>query len=314
MPGPGGGSRGGGFGGGSRGGGGSHGGFGGGSRGGFGGGSRPGGGPRPGARPPMGGPHPPMHFGGHHRRWWWGRPGYGGPGSGCGFSILFIIVIIFFVIAFVFSSISSLFSGGGAEYSEEKFQSYANSCYEELFGENPDSYEDNLLLVFLVNDECNDFNTIAWVGDNVRSEITNLFGNETTAYGDAVFSNIDSDYYAYSLSSSLAAVMKQMENEVTSLGLESSFRSETSGPKSDSRLVNKSKLSLNERTIESALDSFTEKTGIPVAIVVDSINNSTSTSVSWSNIYTVLGFVAFTVFVVWLIKKSKQGSDDEEIE
>lgn len=313
MPGPGGGSRGGGFGGGSRGGGGSHGGFGGSSRpggsshGGF------GGGPRPGGRPPMGGPRPPMHFGGYHRRWWWGRPGYGGPGSGCGFSILLIIVIAFLVIAFVSSSISSLFNGGSIEYSEEKLQSYADSQYAEIFGENSDSYEDNVLLVFLVNDECNDFYTIAWVGDNVRSEINSLFGNESSAYGNAVFENIDADYYTYSLSQSLTSVIEQMGNEIGSLGLESSFRSETSGKKSDSCLVNKSKLSLNETTIENALDSFTEKTGIPVAIVVDSISNSTVTSISWSNIYTVLGFVAFAVFVIWLIsRKSKNDSDEDE--
>ncbi len=306
MPGPGGGSRGGSFGGGSRGG------FGGGSRGSFGGSSRPSGGHRPGGMPPMGGPRPPM--GGHFGRRPWGRPGYGpfSSCSGCAFVLVFIIIILITVVSSLGSAVFDLFSGGSSEFSEEKLQAYADSCYANEFGSNSVSYEDNILLVFLVNDECNDFRTIAWVGDNIRTEITNLFGNESTVYGNAVFENVDTDYYTYSLSKSLASVVNTMEKEVSVLGLDSSFVVEMPGKKVDSHFVNKSELKLNNATIETALDSFTEKTGIPIAVVVDTMEPSIEKSLSFQTVYTALGVIACVGVVIWLIaRKAKKSSQTD---
>lgn len=323
MPGPGGGSRGGGFGGGSRGGGS----FGGGSRGGFGGGSRPGGsfgGSRPGGnlggRPPMGGMHhrPTIHIGGHRHRWSYGRPGYGGGSgcSGCSFAFIFILIIAIMIFSSISSAFSSLFSGGDSEYSEEKLQAYADQCYAEAFGSLSSAYEDNILIVFLVNDECNDFYTIAWVGDNVAPEISNLFGDETTAYGNAVFSYVDTDYYAYSLDTALASVMDTMADEIGALGLESSFRAESAGAKVSSHFINKSTLALTDSTVTASLESFTDETGIPAVIVVDTIDEVFGRSVSFATVYTVLGVFAVIGVVIWLIvRKAKKSSDaDSDVE
>lgn len=320
MPGPGGGSRGGGFGGGSR----SGGSFGGGSRGGFSGGSRPGGsfgGSRPGGsfgnRPPMGGMHhrPTIHIGGHRHRRSIGRPGYGGGGgcSGCLIVLIFIFVLLIVLFDSIGSAFSSFFSGGSSEYSEEKLQAYADQCYADAFGSASTSYEDNILLVFLVNDECNDFYTIAWVGDNVCSEISDLFGDETTAYGDAVFSYIDTGYYAYSLDSALASVTDTMAKEIGAIGLESSFRTEMSEAKAESHFVNKTELSLTGSTVEASLDAFTDETDIPIVIVVDSIDDVFGKSVSFGTVYTVLGVFAVVGVVIWLIvRKMKKSADAEE--
>ncbi len=298
MPGPGGGSRGGGFGGGSRGG------FSGG-----GGGFRPGGsfGGRPNHRPI----HRPMvHI---HRPYRGYGGGYYGRGYGCGgcsgivFLVLLLIILFFNSIGAAFQS---FFRGGESEYSEEKLQEYADACYSEAFGGKPDSYEDNIMLVFLANEECNDFYTIAWVGDNIVTDINMLFGDETTEYGNAIFSYIDTGYYAYSLDTSLASVMEAMTKAVTSLELPSSFKNVTSGDRSDSHFVNKSELSLTESTVENALDYFTEETGIPAVIVVDTIENVFGKSVAFGTLYTVLGVFAVIGVIIWVvIYKSKKKKD-----
>ncbi len=303
MAGPGGGSRGGGFGGGSRGpsgGGGSRGGFSGGSRGpsggggGFGGGSRGGGfggGPRGGGF--HHGPHhppPPRHhrpfFGGG----WYGGGGYHHHHHGGGLLSTFLAFVIILVMIFCFfkfvvginsADVQDWVSDfqiedtyneddyyNDGEYSESLFQEYTNNKYKEIFGETT-CYEDNILIVFLTTDVNDGYYTIAWVGDNLNYQITDMFGNEQTELGEAMSSSI-SDYHGYSLGSNLSTVIDKMTDNVVNLGLDSSFKSQSDHTTvAESKVYNYSNCEFTEETVNSSLRSFTEKTGIPICIVVD---------------------------------------------
>lgn len=278
MPGPGGGSSGGGFGGGSFGGGG---GFSGGGRG-FGGGSFGGnhggsfgGGPH--HTPP---PHRPHHHGPHFHGpffggWGWGRRRY--VGGGCGTGVFLIIFVLFFVLSFIIPDEGITIGGGTASvipedyvvYDEGTMQDFANDNYKYHFGDY-DNYENNILLVFLTNEACDGYYTIAWVGDNIRAEINEMFG-EYTEYGQALGNHINTDFYGYSLDSNLAAVVKEMYGSIGALGLESSFNKNVSDYEMpSSRLDNATELEMNEELVNEALADFTKQTGIPCVIVVDS--------------------------------------------
>lgn len=303
MAGPGGGSRGGGFGGGSRGsGGGSRGGFSGGSRGssggsfgggsgGFGGGHR-GGGFHGGHHPPP----PPRH---HHRPFFHGHVYYGGGGyhhhhhGGGGilstfFAFIIVLVMLFGIFKFVFGingsdvrewiddfKYDSTYNEeqyydeyGEGDYSESLFQSYTNDKYQEIYGETT-CYEDNILVVFLTTDANDGYYTIAWVGDNINYQITDMFGNEQTELGDAMSTSI-SDYHGYSLGSNLAQVVDKMTDNVTQLDLDSPYKSE--GDRSsvaDSKVYNYSNCEFTEDTVNASLKNFTDKTGVTFCIVVD---------------------------------------------
>lgn len=303
MAGPGGGSRGGGFGGGSRGsGGGSRGGFSGGSRGssggsfgggsgGFGGGHR-GGGFHGGHHPPP----PPRH---HHRPFFHGHGYYGGGGyhhhhhGGGGilstfFAFIIVLVMLFGIFKFVFGingsdvrewiddfKYDSTYNEeqyydeyGEGDYSESLFQSYTNDKYQEIYGETT-CYEDNILVVFLTTDANDGYYTIAWVGDNINYQITDMFGNEQTELGDAMSTSI-SDYHGYSLGSNLAQVVDKMTDNVTQLDLDSPYKSE--GDRSsvaDSKVYNYSNCEFTEDTVNASLKNFTDKTGVTFCIVVD---------------------------------------------
>ena len=147
MPGPGGGSRGGGFGGGSRGGG-----FGGGGSrgGGFGGGSRGFGGG-------FGGPHHHHHYGywGPRRPFfggWYGR-GYGGGCLGGLLGILLLPIILLLVVSILLvsivgSAVANVANGGSIYYDEAAFQQYADDQYAAEFS-SYSNYENNILIVFL---------------------------------------------------------------------------------------------------------------------------------------------------------------------
>ena len=305
MAGPGGGSRGGGFGGGSRGsgGGGSHGGFGGGSRGSsggsfgggsFGGGSRGGGhhggGFHGGHHPPP----PPRHHRPIFRGGYYGGGGHyhhhhGGGGILSTFlAFIIVLVMLFGIFKYVFGingsdvrewiedfkydptyneeQIYDEYGEGG--YSESLFQEYTNNKYQEIFGETT-CYEDNILVVFLTTDANDGYYTIAWVGDNLNYQVTDMFGNEQTELGDAMTNSI-SDYHGYSLGSNLAQVVDRMTDNVTGLDLESPYKSQADrSVVAESKVYNYSNCEFTEDTVNNSLKNFTEKTGITFCIVVD---------------------------------------------
>ena len=166
MPGPGGGARGGGGGRGFGGFGGGGGSFGGGGRG-FGGGGRGFG----------GGPH--YHRPHYHGGWFFGPRYHYYGGGGClgGLMGLLLapIILIMFAVLLIISMFGSAFNlvttGGNLTYDENIFQDYANEQYAAEFGMTKD-YEDNLLLVFAVeDDEYYEYAYIAWCGDHLNQKI-----------------------------------------------------------------------------------------------------------------------------------------------
>lgn len=296
MPGPGGGSRGGGFGGGSRGGG-----FGGGHRGGgFGGGhyGHHGFGPR-GPRFGFGfGPRP--FFGG-----WYHRPYYGG--GGClggllGMIMLPIIFLMIFLLVFFGSflgAVGNIANGGSVIYNERTMQTYGNEQYAKAFGSS-ERYEENIMIIFLVNDKYDGYYTYACVGDDLDADVKELYGNQYTEYGYTLLNTVP-DYYEFSLSSNLADVMTRMAKATVRAGGAPSPTLESEGL---SRLTNYSPLAMNEGTVNKALEEFTAETGIGACIVVEDMEKVFGKKISIGDIMTILITVALLALVIYLIYKA----------
>lgn len=309
MPGPGGGSRGGGFGGGSRGGS-----FGGGSRGGgFGGGSRGGG--------FGGGPRGPMHHGPHHHGPHWHRPRpfffgprfhgpryYGGGGClGSAFLLVAVIVISFLLVPTLFiTSVGSLFGGCSFQdeivYEERAFQTYANTRYSEAFADT-DDYESNILIVFTTYEGYDGYECIAWVGDNLDVEVRDMFGNEYTEFGRTMLNRVPANLYEFSLSSNFHDVVDHMASKVSTITGTPVGEVDTSF----SKLYNYSELSLNEKTVNTALVEFTEKTGINIVIVVDEGEDVFGVTKNNSAMIGFFVLLAIILIIVFVTKKNKNG-------
>lgn len=215
------------------------------------------------------------------------RGGCGGSGCGC---LITAAVLIFFAICFVLGSCSalqplsditivtssdtsrgSLWTDKGVNYDENTFQDYANEQYKAEFGSSQ-AYEDNLLLVFLADaEECYDYYYIAWVGDHIASDINFMFGNEDTELGNAIAESVNENSYKYSLDSNIAHVVEAMQNHIASKSLESSFTCQEAHAQVTSHLTNKTALEMTEETVNTALQNFTQATGIPIVVVVDDI-------------------------------------------
>ena len=131
-----------------------------------------------------------------------------------------------------------------------------------------------MLIVFLTNESADAYYTIAWIGDNIRNEINYMFGDEYTEFGDAMLRSINDSYYAYSLDANLASVMEIMTGKIVELNLDSSFKSESYNAGTvESHVTNYTDFDLTEETINISLRKFTEETGIPAVIVIDSMES-----------------------------------------
>lgn len=288
MPGPGGGSRGGGFSGGSRGGGGS---FGGSRGGGFGGGSRGG---------SFGGG--PMHHGPHHHHhgpiFFFGprRHYYGGGGGGCGGVIVALVILGVFALAFLGMLIDSLTVGddpnGDIIYNETVFQTYAGGEYNNAFRGTED-YENNILLVYTVYEGYDGFECIAWVGNNVPTSINEMMT------GSAISSGI-SDYYEFQLSKGIAMSIDKLTDRApaSSASVDTRF----------SKLTNYSSLEMNKETVNEALVAFAEKTGINIAVVVvdgADVFGVTESGDAGFAIFGIVFIAIIAIIIIGSVNKSK---------
>ena len=296
MPGVGGGSRGGGFG---------RGGGIGGRGGGF------------GRGPFMGGfyrPFFPMPFFGY---------GYGG---GClsGFMGMTLLPILLFTIIASFSmnvfgsigsSITNLANGGSYKTDDKVMAEYCEKQYAEEF-DDAHEYEDNILLVFLVNDGYDDFYTMAYIGDNINDSINEMFGGRYSEYGQSLIRNLNPSYES-SLSRNLAATVRDMLDEILALNLSSPFIENKGSPKDYlSHVKNESQLDVNNETLNSALQDFTEKTDIPIVIVIDDMEDVFEKSISPRDIVNILlvflivGIMVFYIVRIIKGRKSKKNDND----
>ena len=287
MPGPGGGARGGG---GGRG-------FGGGG-GGFSGGGRPGG------------------FGGHHHHHhhgfgfgFWPRRRYYGYGGGClgGLVSMMLAPIIVIMIAAIMlfatlgNAITAISEGGVVEYNEEKLQDYADKSYAEIYGTST-AYEDNILIVFVADEDYYDYAYIAWVGDHINQSINYMFGNNGTELGRAMTQNINESNYKYSLDSNLAFVVNAMKDKVAAYS--SRFSCKEDHNQVDPKFINNTSLPMTGTTVAEALTSFEDSTGITLSIVVEDAEDVFGRQTA-KYVITVLIAVFFIAVAIYLIFKNK---------
>ena len=99
-----------------------------------------------------------------------------------------------------------------------------------------------------------------------------------------------------------------MEDAVVSLGHESSYNCKEEPVEYTSHLTNKSKLQLNADTVNTSLQSFTEKTGIPIVVVVDEAEEVFGKTIAFADIFTVLIALVLIGVAIYMIVKAVKNS------
>ncbi len=224
--------------------------------------------------------------------------------------VILILVAALLIFSVFGSAFSTLTTGGDVVYNEEAYQDYANDMYYKEFGAAA-AFEDNLLLVLLVEEDYYDYNFIAWVGDDIQTDINYMFGNESSELGRAIAgSAINGDSYKYSMGQGISQVMDTMGDKIEALGLDSSFICDEEHIGVDSHITNYTDLTINTATVERALDEFTTKTGIPVVVVIEYQEAVFGKTISGADIVSLIIAIALialgVVLFVKFFKKRKQ--------
>ena len=226
---------------------------------------------------------------------------------------LIILLFAAMMLTSVFGSFFRVFQGGEIGYNESEMQSFANVQYAKEFADSS-AYEDNILIVFLVTEEYDGYNTIAWIGDNVSNEINMMFGDEYTEFGVQMLKNIP-DYYEYSISKNLASVVDGMADKIELAGADSFENKSNQSNMIESHLTNLSNLAINSETVNAALLDFTERTDIPIVIVIEDIEEVFDRTISVGDIITVvlaLGIGGFGIYMaIKAVKNYKSNKKDD---
>ena len=206
--------------------------------------------------------------------------------------IVMPVIFILFALIMFFAS----FGSGGYVYDVQAIEGYADACYHDAFHGKTEDYDGNILIIFLAEDDayCN-YEYYAWVGDNVDRDIQELFGGKGTLLGNTIESNFTRDSYQYSLGNDLSFVIETMEPyTLAELG-------STAGT-SDyvSSVMNDTDIRVNETKVNEALNSFTQSTGIPIALAVADMEDvlPKDTGVDFMTLIFALVFAGAGVFMI----------------
>ena len=219
-------------------------------------------------------------------------------------AIIFLLVLGIALFGLLGNAFTNIKNGGTIEYNEEAFQDYANDHYYREFSASS-SRESNIMLFFLTNEEYDGYYALAWVGDNIYTPINEMFGDETTEFGVTVLTTIDTDLYKYSLDSSLASVAEKMADKIDARGYDDPFKDNTTSVTGvEPHLTNLTDIDLTEQTVNTGLEYFTEKTGIPIVIVVDEAVDAFGLTPPVKDIILVVVFFALIVIGIYLIVRA----------
>ena len=242
----------------------------------------------------------------HHHFGFYHRP-FGFFGGGLLSLILAPIIAILFALLFLgiylYSTITIIANGGQVVYDDDKLETYATSEYKKYFQES----EDGILITVLTSEDNSQYCCTAVRGENLNYKVFNMFGSDDTEFVYAITSSISEDY-EYSLDFNLAEAMDKMKNSVNSLGLDSSYQDGIYvSSKADSRLVNYTSLTMKDKVVNDSLKSFTDSTGIPTIIVVETAENVFGKTMPLGSIVLILALVALiAVCVVQIVKKTRE--------
>ena len=205
-----------------------------------------------------------------------GRGGRGSSGSGVEISLftLFvsmkpvqrIISVCVVGLLMLLSAFMRTQDSAGA-HDERPLEDFASAQYEQAFRYSA-AYEDNLLLAFVVYEDCSDFSYMTWVGDHVCDDaFRNLRGEGT--WLDAMLERRIGTDYTYSLSADLCGAIGELAEQINTDSGPDPLTCAEDHTDSPTYVLNMSRIDINGDELNEALADFRRKTQLPIVLVVE---------------------------------------------
>ena len=183
-----------------------------------------------------------------------------------------LVLAVLFLATNLSAAVISIANGGKIKYSKITFDNYVGAQYAAEFGESS-AYDDNLLIVFLTNKKSNGYYAMALTGSNIDPQIRQMFGDEITDFWTILESSMTA-HYRFSPQKGFRVALERLSESISEKKLDSPFVEEKDHSSMTSpHVTNYSDLSINDDSVNLAIRRFTEDTGIPTVIVIDTADN-----------------------------------------
>lgn len=219
------------------------------------------------------------------------------------FSILstpiLVIVIALGIFAYnLVGTISAISNGGNIVVTQEAYDQHIANIEKAAISEGQDK-NGTIILTFFYDVDTNTVTPDMKAGSNIMNEVTDLL-SKSEAY-DSVKT------YESTFVSNLIAVLNKMATDIQGLELNSNFIKKYDPAKLPEatlvQLEGKSHVDDSAGTLDAAIKSFSEKTGIALIVSVDSSADVFGRSAPWKDILIEVALLAFAVYMIFNIVK-----------
>lgn len=221
--------------------------------------------------------------------------------AGC---VAFIIIIAFYFMVIgveTTADVLGVLLGKGAIYDEEVLADYADQQYAEVFADSP-ATEDNLMIIILVDPDCEEYHYYARVGEHIGHNVANLYAHDDSKFSRVVESCIERGAYGNTLSQDLVYVLSRMNATTDSVPDDQRFTCEEPHYTND-LLINRSHLELREGVINRQLNKTTFTTVLLVEDMRDVYGYHVPLKELLIAITALLAAAGIVLLIVYLIRK-----------
>lgn len=216
------------------------------------------------------------------------------------FPFLMILFAGILIVTTLMGAFGAIGEGGQLVYDEMRFQDFANEQYAQIF--DAQGYESNILLVILTSEEYEEGYYLAWVGDDVHNKVNMMFGGEGSELGNAVAQSVNTANYKYQLPKAIDMILDTMAGHIEERGLVAAG----GVPHPAAPFHNYTELPVTAQTVTEAIDDFTTRTGINIAVVIEDSEDVFETSYSQMIMGFVIAGLLITISVVLIVKGIRQ--------
>lgn len=186
--------------------------------------------------------------------------------------IFLIIFTLFFAVGFIImfnQSSGDLLTDGKAVYDKKKMNEYIKTNYENEFKDSA-TYEDNIILFFLYNEDYNEYLLDFYIGYDLSTSIYKYLNTYSNS------SNFDRNFDTSNCDDDIEKNLSNVINEIT-INLDNNFdeylKCNHTNDEYISKVTNSSHSELDITEIERSLINFTDTTGLSIVLVIDSMEN-----------------------------------------
>ncbi len=216
-----------------------------------------------------------------------------------------ILLFITAIVLIVFAVHNCLLKG---KYNQEKLEDYGLEKYAEIYNEDSEYYEKNVLVTFVCYEDNSTYDYVCINGDKVNSYVDDAFGGDKSHFGHALIQNVRNANYQENIYTYLSQSLNEVLKEKLSYSPEViSFLGIDTNNVKNSQIINFTpyKITNGYNQLKESMNNFYNETKFNISFVIDT--NDHVYSIDWK-LFTLLSVGALfsvTIGIILIFKKRR---------